>query len=181
MGSPVDGVVAEVISEALEGMFVKPGMNLYKIADLSTVWVHADIYELEPVPDQATLEQLVEQHPSLVRFATRQRLYEARIRLAEAARDPDLDLRGGIRHLNGPDDLGLLLSVRVPLGSSDRARPFMDEVEALSAREPLLARDKRLALRATLFGLSQELTHDRAGRSVATVENNLDAPVPVES
>jgi Cu(I)/Ag(I) efflux system membrane fusion protein/cobalt-zinc-cadmium efflux system membrane fusion protein len=47
LGSPVDGVVAEVVSEALEGMYVKPGMNLYKIADLSTVWVHADIYELD--------------------------------------------------------------------------------------------------------------------------------------
>ena len=43
--SPADGVVAEILSEALEGMFVKPGMNLYKIADLSTVWVHADVYE----------------------------------------------------------------------------------------------------------------------------------------
>ncbi len=45
--SPADGVVAEVMSEALEGMHVKPGMDLYKIADLSTVWVHADIYELD--------------------------------------------------------------------------------------------------------------------------------------
>jgi len=45
--SPADGVVAEVMSEALEGMYVKPGMDLYKIADLSTVWVHADIYELD--------------------------------------------------------------------------------------------------------------------------------------
>ena len=45
--SPADGVVAEIMSEALEGMFVEPGMNLYKIADLSTVWVHADIYELD--------------------------------------------------------------------------------------------------------------------------------------
>jgi Cu(I)/Ag(I) efflux system membrane fusion protein/cobalt-zinc-cadmium efflux system membrane fusion protein len=45
--SPADGVVAEVMREALEGMFVKPGMDLYKIADLSTVWVHADIYELD--------------------------------------------------------------------------------------------------------------------------------------
>jgi len=35
------------MSEALEGMYVKPGMDLYKIADLSTVWVHADIYELD--------------------------------------------------------------------------------------------------------------------------------------
>jgi Cu(I)/Ag(I) efflux system membrane fusion protein/cobalt-zinc-cadmium efflux system membrane fusion protein len=45
--SPADGVVAEIMNEALEGMFVEPGMDLYKIADLSTVWVHADIYELD--------------------------------------------------------------------------------------------------------------------------------------
>ncbi len=47
VNSPVDGVVAHVMSEALEGMYVKPGMDLYKIADLSTVWVHADVYELD--------------------------------------------------------------------------------------------------------------------------------------
>jgi len=45
--SPATGVVAEVMSKALEGMYVKPGMDLYKIADLSTVWVHADVYEAD--------------------------------------------------------------------------------------------------------------------------------------
>jgi Cu(I)/Ag(I) efflux system membrane fusion protein/cobalt-zinc-cadmium efflux system membrane fusion protein len=43
--SPVRGRLVEKMDAALEGMFVKAGMNLYKIADLSTVWVHADIYE----------------------------------------------------------------------------------------------------------------------------------------
>jgi RND family efflux transporter MFP subunit len=43
--SPVDGVVVEVMDQALEGMFVEPGMNLYRIADMSSVWVHADVYE----------------------------------------------------------------------------------------------------------------------------------------
>ncbi len=43
--SRVDGVVAEVMDQALEGMFVQAGMNLYKIADLSSLWVHADVYE----------------------------------------------------------------------------------------------------------------------------------------
>lgn len=45
--SPTDGVITEVMDQALEGMFVKAGMNLYKIADLSTVWVHADVYETD--------------------------------------------------------------------------------------------------------------------------------------
>lgn len=47
VASPAEGVVAEIMNEALEGMYVKPGMNLYKIADLSTVWVHADIFEVD--------------------------------------------------------------------------------------------------------------------------------------
>ena len=45
--SPANGVVAEIMDQALEGMFVKAGMNLYKIADLSTVWVHADVFETD--------------------------------------------------------------------------------------------------------------------------------------
>ncbi len=32
---------------ALEGMYVKPGMKLYTIADLSRVWVYVDIYEYQ--------------------------------------------------------------------------------------------------------------------------------------
>jgi Cu(I)/Ag(I) efflux system membrane fusion protein len=49
--SPFDGYVVE--KEALEGMEVRPGMALYRIADLSTVWVEADYYEYE-VPYIAT-------------------------------------------------------------------------------------------------------------------------------
>ena len=43
--SPSGGVVAEIMEESLEGVFVKAGMNLYKIADISSLWVHADVYE----------------------------------------------------------------------------------------------------------------------------------------
>jgi Cu(I)/Ag(I) efflux system membrane fusion protein len=43
--SPIDGFVIEKM--AVQGMRVEPSMILYKIADLSTVWVYADIYEYE--------------------------------------------------------------------------------------------------------------------------------------
>jgi RND family efflux transporter MFP subunit len=43
--SPVDGVVMEKM--AVNGMHITSGQTLYKIADLSTVWVEADIYETE--------------------------------------------------------------------------------------------------------------------------------------
>lgn len=43
--APMDGIVLEKM--VLEGAYIMPGMNLYKIADLSTVWILADIYEYE--------------------------------------------------------------------------------------------------------------------------------------
>lgn len=43
--SPARGVVID--KNAFQGHYVKTGENQYKIADLSTVWVHVDIYEYE--------------------------------------------------------------------------------------------------------------------------------------
>ena len=43
--APTDGFVTEKM--AFKGMSVMPGMTLYKIGDLSTVWMIADIYEYE--------------------------------------------------------------------------------------------------------------------------------------
>ncbi len=45
--SSVRGLVVNKMDTALDGMFVKPGMNLYRIADLSSVWIHADVFEYE--------------------------------------------------------------------------------------------------------------------------------------
>jgi len=43
--SPISGVVVEKM--AFKGHAVEPGMTLYKITDLSTVWVYGDVYEYE--------------------------------------------------------------------------------------------------------------------------------------
>src|SRR5437867_2950658 len=43
--SPISGVVIEKM--AFKGHRTEPGMPLYRIADLSTIWVYADIYEYE--------------------------------------------------------------------------------------------------------------------------------------
>ena len=43
--SPADGFVMEKM--AFKGMSIMPGAGLYKIGDLSTIWVIADIYEYE--------------------------------------------------------------------------------------------------------------------------------------
>jgi len=43
--SPARGYVIE--KHAVEGMFVNPGMRLYQIADLDTVWALVDIFEID--------------------------------------------------------------------------------------------------------------------------------------
>ena len=43
INSPRQGVVLS--KTAVQGMNVEPGMNMFAIADLSTVWVQADLYE----------------------------------------------------------------------------------------------------------------------------------------
>jgi Cu(I)/Ag(I) efflux system membrane fusion protein len=54
------GVVVWKMDEALEGMYVRAGMNLYKIADMSTIWADVEVFESQ-VPwlklgQRATLE-----------------------------------------------------------------------------------------------------------------------------
>jgi multidrug efflux pump subunit AcrA (membrane-fusion protein) len=41
--APADGVVME--KDVVQGMMIKPGQRIYRLADLSTVWVNAQIYE----------------------------------------------------------------------------------------------------------------------------------------
>lgn len=43
--SPISGYVIEKM--ALQGLHIEPGMNLYKIADISRVWIDAAIYQYE--------------------------------------------------------------------------------------------------------------------------------------
>ncbi len=45
LNSPVDGFVMEKM--VFKGMGIMPGTSLYKIGDLSSIWVIADIYEYE--------------------------------------------------------------------------------------------------------------------------------------
>lgn len=123
--------------------------------------VQAGIFRLDPEPDFATLDGSIGRNPAIARLATSERLSAARLLLARTRSRPDLDLSAGVRHLNAADDAGLVFSLRMPLGSAGRSNAYVDEAAALAAREPLLAQDQRLALRATLSSLHLELRHAR--------------------
>lgn len=43
--SPASGIVIEKMGDSLEGMKLTPGMNVYKIADLSNIWTEIEVFE----------------------------------------------------------------------------------------------------------------------------------------
>jgi cobalt-zinc-cadmium efflux system outer membrane protein len=123
--------------------------------------VQSALFNLEAVPDFASLDRRIENNPSIALLATQQRLARARLALDEARARPDPELSAGLRHLNEYDDIGMVLSLRVPLGTARRAAPFVDEARANAVSEELQARHRQLALRTTLSSLYQEMLHAR--------------------
>lgn len=133
----------------------------------------ADLFVLGPVGPFGELERLLERNPDLVQLATQQRLSEARLQLAEAGRRADIEVSGGARYLSGTDDMALVLSASMPLGTAARARPAID-VARLTGQGQLFDYEQRsLELHATLFEIHQNLSHAKT-----VVETLRDRIIP---
>jgi Cu(I)/Ag(I) efflux system membrane fusion protein/cobalt-zinc-cadmium efflux system membrane fusion protein len=83
-----------------EGMFVKAGMELFQIADISTVWVYADIYEYElpwlKVGQTASIQLPYQREPVRGRISTIYPYVETKTRTVKARIDlanPNLELK----------------------------------------------------------------------------------------
>ena len=135
---------------------------------LATLWgrtepgfssAHASLLALKPVGSFDKLAQLLERNPDLTRYASEQRLADARLRLAESRRRMDVELSGGVRYLNITDDSALVLSASIPLGSGSRAAPGIESSRLSSNRHPLLYKQRQLELHASLYAIYQELSH----------------------
>ncbi|MCH7822365.1 MAG: TolC family protein [Proteobacteria bacterium] len=113
------------------------------------------------VPFEAIVANL-DQNLDLQRFASEQRLQEARARLANSRRRPDWTLSAGVRRIEQLDDHALVIGVSVPLGSSARAAPVVRRANALRQQSVFEEQAARLELHATLYELYQELVHTRS-------------------
>jgi outer membrane protein, heavy metal efflux system len=95
-----------------------------------------DPLALPDVADFAVLADWLQRTPELAQFAGEQRIREARLQLEQTEASPDLDWQLGVRRLGDGDDVGLLGSVSIPLGSRGRAQPGIRAARAeLSALE----------------------------------------------
>lgn len=135
---------------------------------LSTLWgktepgfssARASLFALNPLGSFDELAQLLERNPDLTRFASEQRLAEARLRLEQSRRRMNIELSGGVRYHNVTDDSALVLSASIPFGSRSRAAPGIESSRLLSDRHPLLYKQRQLELHASLYAIYQELSH----------------------
>ncbi len=135
LDSPASGVVTE--KKVVEGMYVREGMELYRIADLSRVWVYASIYDYELpfvrvgqeaaiqlsyLPEKTFRGRVIYIYPYLNRKAR-----DVRIRMEFP--NPDLELRPGmyanvvIQGLTIPD--ALVVSLEAVIRSGERSIVFV--------------------------------------------------------
>jgi len=111
--SPVTGLIVE--RNALPNMYVQPGTKLYAVADLSTVWVYAQVFQNDigrvKVGDSA--EVTVDSYPGRV---LRGRVSFIQPQLDEATRTAKVRLE--IPNLEARLSLGMFVNIRLnlPLG-----------------------------------------------------------------
>lgn len=126
---------------------------------------------LPKIAEFSQLADLLQRTPELAQFTGEQRIREARLQLARTARTPDVDWQVGVRRMQDTDDVGLVGSVSVPLGTSSRAQPEIRQAEAELAGLEIDREARGLALYLTLaeahgrFG-SARLEVDRLQRDV---------------
>jgi outer membrane protein, heavy metal efflux system len=107
------------------------------------------------------------------------RTTEARRKVAEASRKPDLNVNVGVRRLEGPNDQGLVMSVAVPLGSRTRAGYSISEADAQLAAIEARRKAEQFERHQVLFEKYQELAHARTeveslrGRVIPKAEQAL--------
>lgn len=120
--------------------------------------------ELFAFPDVETLDSYtarLDQNPDLLQVASEARVLDARRKLAEAQRSPNIAFSAGVRRLEALDDAALVAGFSIPLGSRSRAEPEILATRAESEQLRLGMDARRLELHSTLYGLYQELLHAR--------------------
>lgn len=137
------------------------------------VHVEGDLLTLPTTPDFAGLLSLLERTPELRRFASEERLREARLQLAQAQGQPEMEWQVGLRRLQGSDDWALTGGVSVPLGNRRRSEPGVRAARAELQQLSLEREAGAIDLKATLAE-----AHGRLQVDALTVQQTTDAVLP---
>lgn len=122
---------------------------------------HGNLFELSAEESFDAYRARLDASPDLARLTSQLRAEDARIRLAQAQRMPNVSVSAGVRRLETFDDQALVAGFSIPLGTRRRADY---EERAARANRTVIEMDRearRLDLHASLFDLYQELLHAR--------------------
>jgi cobalt-zinc-cadmium efflux system outer membrane protein len=121
--------------------------------------VEGDLLALPAVEPYAVLTEGLERNPQLARYATKERLAKANLRLAEARRWPVLRPHLGVRRLEATGDTALVAGVSVPIPVLNRNQGEIAESRASISRARAEAEATRVRLQTMLFEFYEELRH----------------------
>lgn len=128
--SPIDEIKARLESESARIAADRLGRELEAARrELSAMWDATDpgfglavgsLDDLMPVPLLDALTDLVEQHPEVQRWIAETERRSSLVALERAQAVPDVTAGAGVRYVEESDDVGLVVSVSVPLTIFDR-------------------------------------------------------------
>jgi cobalt-zinc-cadmium efflux system outer membrane protein len=133
--------------------------------------VRGDLRRVPEVENFGAMMARLESSPDFLRFASDERLRDAELRLATTSRRPDVTLSGGIRRLQGTQDMALVASFSMPLFSGRRADSFIAEAAAKRDAVGALREAALVKARAELFRLYQALKE--ASAAVDSLDGTL--------
>lgn len=154
-------------------------INIEK-SSLSALWGNANtdfsnvagnLFELNTPDSLEKYKSRLSNNPDLIRLTTASHLAEARIRLAKAQQNPDIEFALGVRHFNETDDQGLLFTASIPLGTSNRAEASVTQATLLNKAERFDLDQQQLDINVTLYRIHQLLL--KAHRTTTALRENI--------
>ncbi len=121
--------------------------------------VAGDIAVLPESIDFATLIASAERNPDLLRYASRRRVDEAQLALAEAGRRPGWIVSAGVRRFEATDEFALVAGIEIPLAIRDRNEGRISAARAGARVTDAAAAAERIRIQTDLFALHQEFEH----------------------
>lgn len=121
-----------------------------------------DIEALPLLPAYAEFKARLMDNPDIRKTISNRQVLNAKRRLAQSRRNPDIELSAGVRHLAATDDMAMVVGLSMPFGSASRAESFVSTADMEIAKSPLSQNQQQLNVQAALFGFYQTLLSMRS-------------------
>jgi len=140
------------------------------MAWLSSLWdastpaysgVTADLFTLPELLGRDEIMQSLERSPRARILADERALRDAELQLVMSRSNRDIAVGGGVRYLNEVNDVGLVMSLSIPLGTSSRNQGAVDEARAVLEQTDAMAAAAMLRARSLLAQYYNELSEAR--------------------